>query len=224
MKKTILMLALLSVSGSGVVMAQDFEQYVSAKGALSYVQNKYTGTTALSGKAVNNFDHKKSHSVAGLRLAYGLDWQWGWTDLRTEVEYGYNGKAKLNLRDNHVNARNTVNSHTMMVNAYYDIDLESAWKPYVGVGVGVAQVKSDNRVGNVYFSDKSNNFAWNISAGVTYQVNEKLAIDAGYRYTDYGKAKSDGNMGNRHVKTESKIRGNELNIGVRYTFKETNDY
>ena len=92
MKKTILILAMFSVSGS-VLMAQDFEQYVSAKGALSYVQNNYAGTTALSGKAVNNFDHKKSHSVAGLRLAYGLDWQWGWTDIRSagirRVREGY---------------------------------------------------------------------------------------------------------------------------------------
>ncbi len=42
--------------------------------------------------------------------------------------------------------------------------------------------------GNVYGQQNSWNFAWNASAGFSYQMTPNVALDLGYRYSDFGKA------------------------------------
>lgn len=171
--------------------------------------------------------------------------------MRTEIEYGYNGKAKLtnNLNHNRAGAsvdkvspiktdqaqfKSDIKSQFLMANVYYDFNTGSDWTPYIGAGLGYARVKSENSFqltgadtkysGSSSFSKSSNNFAWNLTAGVSYAVNNNLAIDASYRYADYGKVKSSAGLKigefkyNHSVDAKSKVRSNEFNLGIRYTF------
>ena len=240
--KKIILGSVISVAMFGSLsMAEDFKQYISGKASVVRLENKFSGTGVYNNKQSleNVVHHKKNHTVAGLRLAYGFAIPVGESNMRAEIEYGYNGKAKLKGDMNYRIAtnipaallpyRSEIKSQFVMANIYYDFDTGSDWVPYLGAGLGYARVKADNSVEfdgqSMSLSKSSNNFAWNVTAGVAYNVTENLSIDASYRFMDLGKAKTSGNfdLGQAYthdVHTKSKVRTNELNIGIRYTFPD----
>ncbi|MHC5226087.1 outer membrane protein [Ignatzschineria sp. LJL83] len=241
--KKIILGSVISVAVFGnLSMAEDFQQYISGKASVVILENKFSGTGTYQNKEslVNEIHHKKNHTVAGLRLAYGFAIPAGDSKIRTEIEYGYNGKAKLkgdvnyrignNIPEARLPYRSEIKSQFVMANVYYDFNTGSDWVPYIGAGLGYARVKADNRVEfageSKTLSKSSNNFAWNVTAGVAYNVTDNLSIDASYRYTDLGKAKTSGDLNfagqkyHHEVHTKSKVRTNEFNIGIRYIFPD----
>lgn len=135
--------------------------------------------------------------AASLGLGYDLGNNWRveldgttlWTDLG-QVSQAANTFSKLR-------------THTMMVNALYDFDEFGNWEPYVGAGIGVMRAKSDTQAhglfnGGVYnfnpvctngainaacaVSDRDNAWAWQVLAGVGYDVSDRLVWDTHYRY------------------------------------------
>ena len=100
--------------------------------------------------------------------------------------------------------------HSVMANAYFDYLTCTPWTPYVGAGIGSAYLKAD-------FGDvaKSNyNLAWQVMAGLTYDINSHWTLDAGYRYADLGRIRK--NFGDSVAKVTA--RDHEVLLGVRYTF------
>lgn len=243
MKKIILLSAIALCSTAA---AQDFQQYISAKGTVGRMENKLTGTSQYylpssnkGPRPINNINVKDKDTVGGFRLAYGLAFPVASHQLRGEVEYGYNAKAKLNGAFNYNLATDTnkfptqrigihsnIKTQTLMINAYFDFNTGTDFTPYVGAGLGMAQVKTSGSANfdtnNFSLSDKSDNFAWNVGVGVAYAINTNVAIDASYRYTDYGKVKATDASplftGINNTRTQSKVKSNEFNLGIRYTF------
>lgn len=238
MKKTLIISALAVSMLGTTALAQDFQQYVSGKGSILSLENKFTGTVDIyeagtDAERVFDVSRNKSKTVGGFRLAYGLKLPVGSNAIRTEIEYGYNGKAKLSGNGNmigddtfSVGYRSQIKSQFIMANAYFDFNTGSEWTPYVGAGLGWARVKAEN---SLHFEDEtdsisksSNNFAWNLTAGVSYNVSSNLAIDASYRYADYGKVKTSytyrGSDHYENINAKSKVKSNEFNLGFRYSF------
>lgn len=234
MKKVWLVSVLATALLGSMAAAQDYHHYVSGKGAAVRLENKLTGNgNNEATQALYNVNHKKSDTVAGLRIAYGISMPlWG-NNLRTELEYGYNGKAKLegSASTPDLNYKSDIKSQFVMANVYYDFDLDSNWTPYVGAGIGYARVKADNQVnfgGEVAsLSKSSGNFAWNLTAGISYEMTDNLSIDASYRYIDYGKVKNSGSLElgaqKYRAHSHSKVRSNELNLGIRYRLNYQNN-
>lgn len=65
-----------------------------------------------------------------------------------------------------------------LVNGYYDFDTGTKVRPYVGAGIGVAQLKLDS--GAVHGDDTG--FAYQLKTGVSYPINDRLSAQLGYRY------------------------------------------
>ena len=101
--------------------------------------------------------------------------------------------------------------HSVMANAYFDYLTCTPWTPYVGAGIGSAYLKADNgsHAKSVY------NLAWQVMAGLTYDINSHWTLDAGYRYADLGRIRK--NSGEGHV-AKLTARDHEILLGVRYTF------
>ena len=114
---------------------------------------------------------------------------------------------------------------TIMLNGYATLGSFSGISPYVGAGIGGAHVNWSSitvpGIGpvGVYTNDPLWRFAYALMAGVSFDVTENLAIDAGYRFT----AIDDGRM----VYDDPAFPGlvdytdmqlHELRIGARYTF------
>lgn len=224
MRKLLVASAITFMGLTSTTFAMDLEQYVSAKAVLNHTNNKFE----LLGESA-----KENKNVGGFRLAYGAAFPVGDNKIRTELEYGYNGKVKFSDSDTVYRNTFTLSSETksqsLMANVYFDFNTGTEFTPYIGAGIGYARLKNTisgdisgdaikQLTGNNHYSNSisksSNNFAWNIGAGVSYAVNRDVDIDLSYRFADYGSVKHTYEDESFKVKQ----RGNEFNLGVRFNF------
>lgn len=196
-------------------------------------------TTKVGSKADNAF---------GGSLAVGYDFDPKFkVPVRMEAEYGIfsevEAKQSFTEYDNSGTAdwtgtnKQTFGIQTIFANVYYDINTGTPVTPYVGAGAGVAvidtKIKADghdpaNPTDSIDVSTSSRNvtnFAWNVGAGVGYDITQNVTIDLGYRFAGLGSAKSsaanfeDGNGG--QFKAYGKAQDlymHQLSVGARLTF------
>jgi opacity protein-like surface antigen len=122
----------------------------------------------------------------------------------------------------------SIKSHTLLVNVYKDLGNYRGIVPYIGAGVGVAY----NKMSEVYFTgnplltnriegESKLSLAWNVMAGIGWQVSDRAILDFGYRFMDYGKAQSgrvdSAGFVNPRVFVDD-IRAHEFKVGLRYHF------
>lgn len=116
---------------------------------------------------------------------------------------------------------------TVMLNGYVDLGTYNKFTPYVGAGVGASYVRASDAVSinpssTSYSWGGSHgtwNLAWALMAGASYEVTDKLSIDAGYQYRHLGKAQtvkytSSGSGSTRS--TTKDLTAHEIRVGVRY--------
>lgn len=201
MNKTLLLAGVAACLFSANANAFDATPYVSAK-------LRYSDMSA----DVSELDVKRDvdDKVLGGSFAAGVSTKVNGGAVRAELEYNKNADAKKthNLYGRQVNME--IESQLFMINGYYDIDTGSKLTPYVGAGIGYAKIKGKLSVLGESYSEDDNNFAWQVGAGVGYALNDKVSLDAGYRYVDYGDFTKEG------LKWESSAH--ELYVGARYAF------
>lgn len=153
--------------------------------------------------------------------------------LRSDVSLQYgsaNYKGSYSDDDDKINLKQKIKTLAMLVNCYYDINFNSMIVPYVTVGAGVARNDASDLKSSVAGYTRSGNsrmnFAWNVGAGLKFDITKNYAIDLGYRYLDFGKVSTsklkgvaarfadprDKNGGN------AKLRAHQATLGLIYTF------
>ena len=139
--------------------------------------------------------------------------------IRAEVEWNHYKDAKRTIYGEGQKYRTRLQNNALLVNAYYDLNTCTPWTPYIGAGMGVALLKfsyKDMNYGRKY-SEKAHNFAWQVGAGVTYDLTKNIALDGGYRYINAGAAVAQkGFDGNGKLKFDT--AAHEIYLGARYTF------
>jgi opacity protein-like surface antigen len=113
--------------------------------------------------------------------------------LRAEVEVAYRQNQIDGLWTSNTGSPIGVSSGTLdidhstfsvLANAWYDFSLGGV-TPYVGGGIGWADTELDGRyaggvIGPFDFSDSG--FAWQVGAGVNFDVSPNITLGVGYRY------------------------------------------
>ncbi|MBN1928097.1 MAG: porin family protein [Chlorobiaceae bacterium] len=92
---------------------------------------------------------------------------------------------------------------TVMGNAYYDFDAGSGVKPYIMGGLGMASVDSS-------LTDSEDVFAWQVGAGIGFEVAECTTLDLGYRYLKPNDVDYFG--------SDVEIESHNVTLGLRYQF------
>jgi len=137
----------------------------------------------------------EGNGAFSLGLGYDLgDWRVEldgsslWTDLG-QVDQSFGTFSKLR-------------TNALMVNALYDFDEFGSWNPYVGAGLGKLRANSSvdastflNPTTGVFNSnpvcvgnagcvvrDKDTAWAWQLLAGIGYDISDRLTWDTHYRY------------------------------------------
>lgn len=118
-----------------------------------------------------------------------------------------------------------------LANAYWDIGNWRGITPYVGAGIGYADIGitgfKDVGVPNLSVAtaeDKwSGNFAWALHAGLAYDVSDDVTIDLSYRYVNMGDAASGTIVTYDAAQTVSPVEfkditSHDLMLGVRWRF------
>ncbi len=116
----------------------------------------------------------------------------------------FRGKATFHGLDRN-NTASTSNDYKgvksewlFLANAYWDLGTHRGFTPYVGAGIGAAEVTLDNftdtneNTGGIHWAEKNSewNFAWALHAGFSYDISQDLTFDMGYRYTYLGDGKT----------------------------------
>lgn len=230
--KKILLLAGVACLFSAQAGAESFilNPYISARAKYSFMDNNTTFKAYRTYKdgSTRNESAKDStdDNVFGGSFALGLRTQLIYGALRNEFEYTRNADAKKSHTESDGEKyESKLKSEAFMFNTYYDIETNSPITPYIGAGLGVSRLKYSESYPNMPEENgslKHSNFAWQVGAGVAYDINRNLALDLGYRYMDYGhfnKTETDNNEERdktEKIKVESKAH--EILLGLRYTF------
>jgi opacity protein-like surface antigen len=142
---------------------------------------------------------RSNDSSGSFNLSYKPAVQWGgmigW-DLgsgnmlggegRVEVEYSRHAN-KLDtavFSTGKVSAGGTLNVDSLLLSSYYVYRTTSIFSPYLGVGLGAAQVRADKlEVTGQPLSDSTDTvFAYQGGVGVDMNVYKSVSLDLGYRF------------------------------------------
>ena len=159
-----------------------------------------------SGKIDNSF-------VGGLGVGYKIGW------FRMDVTGDYSNRTKYTATTATGSTFDgKIDDFTVLFNGYADLGTWSGFTPYIGAGVGGA---------NVIFSSYQNptgpapptnattqrwNVAWAVMAGVSYSITYDLLMDVGYRHIELG----DVVGGPASALTIKNLSGDEIRVGFRY--------
>lgn len=114
---------------------------------------------------------------------------------------------------------------TGMANIYLQAGKFHGFTPYVGGGIGIAHLRLHEYVGhnpngtsNTFRDKNKTNFAWNLTAGGSYDIWENLAVDANYRYLNFGDVNSgvDPNGFLPGNVAFDDLTAHEIRVGLRY--------
>lgn len=134
-------------------------------------------------------------------IGIGIGWEHS-AHFRGDLTGEYRGRATFHGLDRN-NTAQTSNDYSgtksewlFLANAYWDIATIRNVTPYVGAGIGVAEVTlsnftdtNENTGGHHWASDNSEwNFAWAVHAGLAFDISDALKFDVGYRYVNFGDA------------------------------------
>ncbi|MDR0571467.1 MAG: outer membrane beta-barrel protein [Rickettsiales bacterium] len=210
-----------------------------------YISNK------LAGIITRTRDNKSKYSASvppgegtsdsdmgiGNRVAVGFETLLDMGKMRTEFEVGLSPKIKVKVvskkqMEEVMYARSR--SMTYTLNAYYDFETRTIFTPYVGFGIGIANINAKYNYDSViidgqYMKGKveTNNFTYNFGIGVSCAIDEQIFIDFGYRHTNFGTVEGpikykEYDYGSvfdlDYVITHSKVSSNEILLGLRYSF------
>ena len=100
------------------------------------------------------------------------------------------------------NTHSTLNSYSLLANAYYDFDFQSRWKPFLGLGAGIGHLHASGTTANnsLLINDLTSGFAviaptvartpalngivfvWQVKAGLSYAITPALSLVGQYRF------------------------------------------
>ena len=128
-----------------------------------------------------------------------------------------------------------IKSTTLSIEGFYDIQSDSAFKPYIKAGVGAARNSYSARLGGTgvadfdpfdgkvdgyydnYADETSTEFSWNIGAGFRVAINESINFIAEYQYVVLGDASTgqDAFTDGFHIDNAA---AHEVQLGLQFNF------
>ncbi|GHC76692.1 outer membrane protein [Limoniibacter endophyticus] len=154
------------------------------RGDLGYSFNDFRGVDGLAGLSL-------SESSVDDNFTIGLGVGYQFTDmLRADVTADYLASSDFDGRfASGGTITGSLDGALLLGNVYADLGTFAGFTPYVGAGIGGAYLRWDDlkaTVGGVEESFDGGSkfrFAYALHAGASYCVTEKIAVDAGYRFT-----------------------------------------
>ena len=129
---------------------------------------------------------------------------------RVEIELGYRTSDIDKITIDGIGTAEIdgdITTLSLMGNAYYDFAADSDFSPFIGGGVGFANIEADI---DDFGSEDDTVFAYQLCLGMSFAVNEKSNIDLQYRFFGTSDPDFDG--------TDAEYTTHNVMIGLRHTF------
>lgn len=106
--------------------------------------------------------------------------------LEGEVSYMENDYDETTYNGVQMDLSGDINCLAFLVNGYYDFKNKSRFTPFITLGAGVAEVETAEfsvaGSGVAETSSTDTVFAYQVGAGVSYEITKKVALDCKYRF------------------------------------------
>jgi outer membrane autotransporter protein len=226
MKRGIAILAfILTLVLPGSALAEGTGMYLAPKFLMSFQDTgRVERSAALAGSSVNEY----SQFTLGGALALGYDfWPQQMLPIRAEIEFALRGNSEKNWSgDSNAQlseVKGTWNNSTLFANLFWDFHNDTPFTPYVGAGLGAAfkyiGYEFTTNTGDKFSAhDRFTDFAWNVGAGVAYNLNEQFTVDAAYRFVNMGYDEVKARSSNVPYKVGNSPYNNEFMLGLRFAF------
>ena len=218
MKKSLLVGAALAslVLVAPEASAGTYKPYVSVFGGAAFLShNPHINSTG-----ANTYDlliNNPGYIIGG---TVGVDWG---NQLRTELELSH---ARWGSDRYHVycdcdgsiyDGTSSVSATYLLGNAWYDLNHGARVTPYVGGGLGIgwANVHAGIDGGPVDFN--ATGLAFQVGAGIRFNVSDRVAIDAGYRFKDIVGLNYSSNV-SEYTLTDTSLASHNFQIGLIFQF------
>jgi len=103
---------------------------------------------------------------------------------------------------------------TGLVNVYYDFDTGSPFRPYITGGLGFSRADINARISfedeQEVLDEDDTGFAFQLGAGIGYEVTENVTLDLRYRYFSIPDLKFDN--------IETDLSSHNITAGIRISF------
>lgn len=237
----LLTIALLSVPAvatfsQSAMMMESSGVYVNVGGALTLVP----GLTGVPFEKLDpdlNLEHATADGKKtnwDFDLGFGADGALGYDfgSFRADVEFTYLTARsvfdvdKTQRRENDDKADDTLTVLAATANAWYDLDTGTAWSPYIGIGVGAANVQVKLATGegteDLHFDGNGWGFAYQAGVGVALEVLTGFSLVGGYQF--FGTLQttvtdSDNNTAPAEAGTVSPmLMAHGVQLGMRFLF------
>lgn len=178
----------------GTSAANDW--YLAFGGSATLLQDSDSTLTDAVGNSIDfttEFD-------AGFGITGAMGYSWNQVRLEGEVSYRQNDIDSIELTSITLagigsfttaaafEGDGDVSALGFMVNGWYDFNTGSRWTPYLGIGVGTAQISINDASVTILgvdvplADDDDWVFAYQAGAGITYEISPNVDISLGYRF------------------------------------------
>jgi opacity protein-like surface antigen len=114
-----------------------------------------------------------------------------------------------------------VNAMFVLANLWIDVPVGEVVRPYIGGGVGVGRLDADISTtgGDSIIDDADWGFAYQLGAGLAFDLTPNLAVDVGYRFKAINaELKIDDDHFGPSTDTEADYRSHNVLLGLRVEF------
>ncbi len=210
--------------------------YLGVAGGLAWTSN-LTYTTGSGGCYYPYYcSYPNVYNALTYDVGYSTSGQLGYSTgngPRFELEYTYrdNSASTIVTRTSGTQAATgSLTSTAYMLNFLYDFDTGSEWVPYVGFGLGMANVKANDIRSNdnsSYLTGGGDEFAAQFIFGAEYQVSDNVGITMDWRGLWVGNAtfnygfgcpSGDCSAGGQSGATDYDYWNGAANLGIRIKF------
>jgi opacity protein-like surface antigen len=232
--------SLMTASGA----ADAASTYVSIFGGASLLQKpglkgvSHTHTTT----STTFISHQSVDTSFKTGFVVGGNWGVDWGPFRTEIEAAYHGQnsnksgrvttsyqvgpigapptTTISSKDVIEPTNISLNAYSLMANVWYDFhDFAGSTgiTPYVGAGIGLAQVQIGGSINNVRLIEKNDyTFAWQVGAGVSVPIFDAVKLFVDYRYFAADGANLKLRPGFHGGDVKADFDSNEVLVGFRF--------
>lgn len=204
------------VLGMSVSEAAAFEKkggYGFVRGGFNYVNDQDIEV------GVNTVESKLDPGFVALG---GFGYDFGSFRAEGEISYRHN---EIDIHTSSFptpGSRGENRSIAFMANGYYDYSNPTDFTPYVGGGLGIASVAYDDYgiTGATVLSDDDWVLAYQLMAGLDYDLTDQFTLGAEYRYFATQDADIRTAAGNNDIDVE--YQNHSVSLGLKYRFSPTN--
>jgi opacity protein-like surface antigen len=210
-------------------MTPSFSNFANAKDGKIYVGASYG-----LGFSSKKFDYDPTHddidptklkrsNIFGVAIGTSIN-----KNFRAEIAVNHFQNFKYQANDKQsadMSYKNKITSTAVFLNSYYDIKEIKGFVPYITAGLGVAKNKSgilkihekDSETTPYAEGKAKTQFAWNVGAGIGYNLNERLTLDL-INYKHYNLGSTSTEKDENGDLYGGKLKIHSISTGIRIKF------